>query len=121
MDASIRNPDRPPARRARLVLRATLALAVVWGAIACSTTDRRTEEERAADQALTQQVRDALRADQNLYDAQIEVKVRGGVVWLTGFVTSANDARAARRVSAAVPGVRRVVDQIDLADWTAHF
>lgn len=91
------------------------------GIVACSTADRRTPAERDADRALADHVHDALRADANLYSAHINVDAKGGVVWLTGFVDSAKQDRAASRDSQAVPGVQRVVDQIEVVDWMPHY
>jgi len=103
------------------VLRAAVWLALAFGAVACSTPDPRTEEERAADQAIAGQVRGALLADANLYANHIDVNARRGVVWLTGWVTSSEESRAAVRDSETVPGVQRVVDQIEVVDWSVHY
>jgi osmotically-inducible protein OsmY len=97
---------------------AVLALVLV---ASCSTTPRRTEDERAADQSLADQVHNALLADADLYAAHINVEARAGVVWLTGWVTSATDSQLADRDSKAVPGVQRVVDQIEVVDWMPHW
>ena len=110
---------RKPGRAA--VLRAAVWLALAFGAVACSTPDPRTEEERAADQAIAGQVRGALLADANLYANHIDVNARRGVVWLTGWVTSSEESRAAVRDSETVPGVQRVVDQIEVVDWSVHY
>jgi len=116
------NPNRSLQLRAYWgsgAARAAIELALAIGILACST-DHRTEQERAADQSLADQVHDALRADTNLYAAHIGVDAKNGVVWLTGFVTSAEQARAASRDVRSVSGVRSVVDQIEIDDWMPH-
>jgi osmotically-inducible protein OsmY len=112
-----------PKRQAqgRKAARVTVCLLLALSVAACSTPDRRTEDQRAADRSLAEQVHKALLADADLYSAHIDVQARSGVVWLTGWVTSADEARAARQDTKAVPGVQSVVDQIDINDWTTHY
>jgi len=112
---------RRKALRARGLLRAAVCCAVAIGVVACAAPDHRSAEERAADQAIVSQVRSALLADADLYAEHIDVCARGGVVWLTGWVTSAEEAGAASRDSRSVPGVQRVINQIDLMDWMVHY
>ena len=119
MAATPRTP--PGAYRPPHPLRAAVALVSAVGAVACATPDRRTEQEVAADKALVDQVHDALRADTNLYAAHINVDAKRGVVWLSGFVDSADQDRAASVDSQAVPGVQRVVDQLEVMDWMPHW
>lgn len=96
-------------------------LATMIVAVACATPDPRTEEQRAADRAVEAQVRAALHADADLYAAHIDVQTRYGVVWLTGWVVTADESKLAVRDSQSVPGVQRVVDQIELMDWETHY
>ena len=114
-DIESRSRGRPSRARG-----AVIALAVALGTLACSTPDRRTAEERAADQAVAAQVEAALLADQNIYARHIDVDAKGGVVWLTGWVLSADESRVAVQTSAAVPGVRRVVDGVEVKDYFPH-
>jgi osmotically-inducible protein OsmY len=99
---------------------AAVALAAVLCASGCSTPDRRTAQERVADQAIAAQVEAALGADQGVYSQHIDIDARRGVVWLTGWVLSANEEKEAVRTSAAVPGVRRVVDGLEVKDYFPH-
>jgi len=117
-DIESRSRGRPT--RAGGVRGAVIALAVALSTLACSTPDRRTAEERAADQAIAAQVEAALLADQNIYARHIDIDAKGGVVWLTGWVLSADESRAAVQTSAAVPGVRRVVDGVEVKDYFPH-
>lgn len=122
MSTSFRSSHNPfkadPAPRAA---RAAVALAAALGIVACATTDKRTEAEKAADSSLAKQVREALHADSNLYAEHIQVDARGGVVWLTGFVDSDSQSTLASSDSQAVPGVRRVIDQIEIGDLMPNF
>ena len=124
MNTEIQRPSclQRQTHREPQVLLAAVALALALSVVAaCSAPDRRTADQRAADQSLADQVHKALVADADLYAAHIEVQARSGVVWLTGWVTSAGEARAARQDTKAVPGVQSVVDQIDINDWTTHY
>jgi osmotically-inducible protein OsmY len=103
------------------ILRAVVLSALAVGAVACSTPDPRTPEERAADQAIASEVKSTLRADADLYAPHIDVNTRRGVVWLTGWVGTAGQAQAAVRDTQAVPGVKKVVNQIDVMDWTNNY
>jgi osmotically-inducible protein OsmY len=98
------------ARSAAVVLAAALA---VFG---CSTPDTRTGEERAADRALADRVVAALKADSYAYAEHVTVDANRGVVRLTGQVADDSALRDALRISSAVPGVRRVDDQLEIID-----
>jgi osmotically-inducible protein OsmY len=97
---------------------------VVLGAalcvLACATTDRRSAEQRAADQAIAAQVQAALEADRKIYARHIDVDAKDGVAWLTGWVLSADEEEEAVQTSAAVPGVQRVVDGLEVKDYFPH-
>ena len=101
--------------------RVGMLLTTMIVAAACATRDPRTEEQRAADRAVETQVHAALRADADLYAAHIDVQARQGVVRLTGWVVSADESKLAERDSQSVPGVQRVVDQLELMDWEPHY
>ncbi len=103
------------------IVRAAVGLAAMFGLLACATPNHRTPEERAADQEVAGRVEDALRADPNVFARHVDVDVRRGVVWLTGWVMSADEERDAVRISKAVPGVQKVVDQIEIDDYFTHW
>jgi osmotically-inducible protein OsmY len=107
--------------RAAPALRAAVVCAAVIGMSSCSTADRRTADEKAADQSLVDRVQVALQADPDIYADHIDISSRRGVVWLTGWVTSAQESAAAERDTQAVPGVKRVVNEMDLMDWATHY
>jgi osmotically-inducible protein OsmY len=113
--------QRRKIHRAVDVARAAVVLVVAAGTFGCATPDPRTPDQRASDQAIASQIHSALLADSNVYSSHINVDVKGGVVWLTGWVTSAEESQAAVGDISAVPGVRRVVDQVELMDWMVHW
>lgn len=81
----------------------------------CAATARRTVEERAADDALAARVEQVLLADSRIYARHIDVDARRGVIRLSGIVWTSDDLYEARRIAGTVPGVTRVVDQLELS------
>ena len=73
--------------------------------------ERRTAEVTAG------QVYDALNADPIYYFRHVGVHVQDGVVTLSGYVWEPRDIYRAREVAARVPGVTRVVDQMEIEIW----
>jgi hyperosmotically inducible periplasmic protein len=97
----------------RLVHLAVVVAAAVAVA-GCTTQPPRTDAERAADEALSVRVEQALLADSAMYARHVDVDTTRGVVHLSGFVWSSDDLYEAKRVAATVPGVTGVVSQIEL-------
>ena len=122
MHSSVRNRSAQRLTRgwAPTVLRAMVVLGAALCLLACATTDRRSAEQQAADQAVAAQVQAALQADQKIYARHIDVDANDGVAWLTGWVLSADEEEEAVQTSAAVPGVRRVVDGLEVKDYFPH-
>jgi osmotically-inducible protein OsmY len=89
-------------------------LSIVCLICACSTAPPKTEAERAADEATAERVEAALEADPIIYARHIDVKVDRGVVHLDGFVWSSQDFLLAKNDAAAVPGVTKVITQMEL-------
>jgi osmotically-inducible protein OsmY len=96
------------------LLLGVMASVAAYGFVACSTTPRKTETERATDAALAAQVEAALLADPNIYARHIDVVVDRGVVALGGFVWSNKDYQLARNDAASIPGVKTVDMQMEL-------
>jgi osmotically-inducible protein OsmY len=101
-------------------MRVAVVVAAALGATACSTPhrDTRTADERAQDQAIVERVKTVLRADPNVFADHIDVNARRGVVSLTGWAMSDPELRAVDIDVAAVPGVRRIDDRIEVLDVT---
>jgi osmotically-inducible protein OsmY len=97
--------------------RAAVAVAALLGALACSTPDTRTPQERKADQALAQRVRAELERDPYVYAQHIDVDANRGVVRLSGKVGSDSDLRGVLRIATGVPGVQRVDDELEIIEF----
>jgi osmotically-inducible protein OsmY len=90
------------------------ALAVLCGVAACSSEPPRTDSQMLADKAIAERVEAALNADKALYAKHITAHADSGVVHLTGYVWESGDFQEATSVAEAVPGVVRVVNDLEL-------
>jgi osmotically-inducible protein OsmY len=61
-----------------------------------------------------EQVYEALNADPTDYFRHVDVQVRHGVVTLSGYVWSTPALYRAEKITTGIPGVTRVVDQLEL-------
>jgi len=132
-------------------LHTSILLAVALGVCACSTADRikqkyfpsdagtsgartsdakkpdtaapdtRTPEEKAADRAVASQVKAALQADGSVYADHLDIDSKRGVVSLSGWVSTEEEARQVVSDAKAVPGVQRVVDRIERKEDFSHY
>jgi osmotically-inducible protein OsmY len=98
-------------------VRVAAALAATLGLIACSTPDTRTPQERAADRALAARVEAALSADPYTYAGHVDVDAERGVIRLSGQVGDDAELRKVLRICSAVPGVRRVDDELEIIEF----
>jgi hyperosmotically inducible periplasmic protein len=97
----------------RLIKRA-LAVAVVCGVAACASGPPKSDSQRAADKAMAEQVEAALNADRALFAKHIVAHADNGVVRLTGYVWESSDFEEATYIASNVPGVTRVVNDLEL-------
>jgi osmotically-inducible protein OsmY len=72
-------------------------------------------DREPGDEALADAIRQELREDAATADLAIVVAVRRGVAHLRGRVADVDDAENAEAVAARVPGVREVVEELDVA------
>jgi osmotically-inducible protein OsmY len=79
-------------------------------AVEASASDR-----HPGDEALADAVRRELAEDAATADLEIFVAVRNGVVHLRGQVADLDDADNAESVAARVPGIREVVEELDVS------
>jgi osmotically-inducible protein OsmY len=93
---------------------ATLCLAL--GSSACASNSTQSASDRPADQRLAAAVAEALLADAMVYAAHIDVRTEDGIVHLGGVVLEPADLPEATRTAARVPGVRAVVDEMELVN-----
>jgi osmotically-inducible protein OsmY len=68
----------------------------------------------AADEKMKQQVEEALHSDAYFYDEHVTVTIKNGVATLQGIVFDDWDLRQAMRIARKVPGVRRVVNDLEI-------
>jgi osmotically-inducible protein OsmY len=66
------------------------------------------------DEEVSQQVELALKSDPYVDDRHLTVTTKNGIVTIQGFVQDAWDLLALRRIAKRVPGVKRVVNDVEL-------
>ena len=93
---------------------AGLAVAVLCGVAACASVPRETDAQLQADKAMAERVEAALNADRSLFAKHITAHADNGVVRLTGYVWETTDFEEANYVASAVPGVTKVVNDLEL-------
>jgi osmotically-inducible protein OsmY len=77
--------------------------------------ERSAMDDRIGDEALADAIRRELREDAATADLSIVVAVRQGVAHLRGRVSDMQDAENAESVAGRVPGVREVVEELEVA------
>jgi hypothetical protein len=70
--------------------------------------------QRLADERLRAEVESALRNDPTLMSDHLDVSIKNGVVTLTGMVFDDWDLRIARRAAKRIPGVKRVINDMEI-------
>src|SRR3974390_725404 len=93
---------------------AGVAVAVLCGVAACASGPPKTEAQVQADKATAERVEAALSADRSLFGKHITAYADSGVVRLTGYVWETSDFEEAVSIAQAVPGVTRVVNDLEL-------
>lgn len=79
------------------------------------SVERSAEDRSPGDEALADAIRRELAEDSATTDLNIIVAVRNGIAHLRGQVADLDDADNAESVAARVPGVRDVVEELDVA------
>ena len=77
----------------------------------------KSESRHVPDRKIVKRVEAALDAAPYLYAEHITVTSSDGVVTLAGLVGSASDLHTAVTVSSRVPGVKRVVDDLEIWEY----
>jgi osmotically-inducible protein OsmY len=70
--------------------------------------------DAAADEKVKRQVEAALHSDPFFYDEHVTVTAINGVITLEGMVFDDWDLRNAMRISRKIPGVRRVINNLEI-------
>ena len=93
---------------------------VLGGFAPTSMSETRVEpsamDDQLGDEAIADAIRRELREDAATADLAIDVVVRLGVAHLRGAVTGLEDAENAEEVASRVPGVREVVDELEVVE-----
>ena len=90
------------------------AVAVLCGVAACVSGPGKSDAQLQTDKETAERVEAALNADKALFAKHITAHADNGVVRLTGYVWQASDFEEAVFVAGAVPGVTRVVNDMEL-------
>ena len=101
----------------RMIKRAShagVAVAVLCGVAACASGPPRTAAQRQTDREIAERVEAALDADKGLFSKHITADANNGVVRLTGYVWESSDFEEANFIASGVPGVTRVVNDLEL-------
>ncbi len=93
---------------------AAVAVALLCGLAACASGPPKSEAQREADKVMAERVEAALSADKSLFAKHISASADSGVVHLTGYVWEASDFEEASFIASGVPGVTRVVNDLEL-------
>jgi len=93
---------------------AVVAVAVACGAIGCASGPPKSDSQAQADRELGERVEAALNADKQLFAKHISAHADSGVVRLTGYVWESGDFEEANFVAENVPGVTKVVNDLEL-------
>jgi hypothetical protein len=91
-----------------------VAAAVLCGAVACASSPPKTDAQLQADRVMAERVEAALGADKALFAKHITAHADNGIVHLTGYVWEASDFQEAVSIAEGVPGVTRVVNDLEL-------
>ncbi|HEX4389375.1 MAG TPA: BON domain-containing protein [Steroidobacteraceae bacterium] len=93
---------------------AAAAVAALCGVIGCASGPPQSDSQVQANKELAEHVEAALNADKQLFAKHITAHADGGVVRLTGYVWETTDFDEANFVAGNVPGVTKVVNDLEL-------
>jgi len=91
-----------------------VTVVVLCGVAACASGPHKTDAQLQADKETAERVDTALNANKRLYAKHIFVHADNGVVHLTGYVWDPSDFEQAVLIAEGVPGVNRVVNDLEL-------
>jgi len=101
-------------RLTQRLLCTTLAACAMAGATGCATGPYKTSEQQVNDKETADAVEAALKANTHIYTQHVTVQADNGVVHLGGYVWNDFDQYEAERTAESVPGVSKVVDEMEL-------
>ncbi len=91
-----------------------VAVGLLCSLAACASGPPKSEAQQEADKAIAERVEAALSADRSLFSKHISASADNGVVHLTGYVWEPGDFDEATFIASNVPGVTRVVNDLEL-------
>jgi hypothetical protein len=71
-------------------------------------------QQAVPDAEVKQRVETAMRSDRFFYDEHVTITIKNGVVTLHGIVFDDWDLRTARRIAKKIPGVKRVINDLEI-------
>jgi len=83
--------------------------------VTAGAADMGVMDHPVVDDKMKQQVQEALHSDAFFYDEHVTVTIKDGVATLRGIVFDDWDLRQAMRIARKIPGVRRVVNDLELS------
>jgi|SRR5579863_9124232 len=89
-------------------------LASVTFIVGCSTSPPKSPQQAQADEVAAQRIYEGLNADPTYYFRHVDVRVDDGVAELKGYIWGTPALYRAKEIAAGVPGVRRVVNDMEL-------
>jgi osmotically-inducible protein OsmY len=102
----------------RLVVQWSVAPATILASVTliagCITSPPKSSEQAQADEVAAQRIYEALNADPTYYFRHVDVRVDGGVAELRGYIWGTEALYRAKEIAAGVPGVKRVVNDMEL-------
>ncbi len=102
----------------RLVVQWSVAPATILASVTliagCLTSPPKSPEQAQADEVAAQRIYEALNVDPTYYFRHLDVRVDGGVAELKGDIWSTEALSRAKEIAAGVPGVKRVVNDMEL-------
>ncbi|MGA8709399.1 MAG: BON domain-containing protein [Steroidobacteraceae bacterium] len=93
---------------------AVTAAVILAAASACVTTPAKSPQQAERDRETAADVQRALAADKSIYTEHVNVRADNGVVHLSGYIWSDTDRYDVEQTVESVPGVNKVVDEMDL-------
>src|SRR5262249_32487521 len=105
--------------KSRFGRRAIRVLLIVLGAF-LALAGANCERRSVADSAITAMVKSKLSVDDETSSADINVDTKGGVVTLTGAVTTQANKEQAERIARNTEGVTRVINNITVETYGEH-
>ena len=93
---------------------AGVAVALLCVVAACASGPPKSDAQLQADKVMAERVEAALNADKSLFAKHITAHADNGVVRLTGYVWETTDFDEAVFIAQGVPGVTKVVNDLEL-------